>query len=197
MGWASPLNFKKRSKCPCHWKAVWLGQPRAGFRHPWVGNLGMPLCVLVCFAFVVICFPGTFLVKAPSLTGLIQGKRRFLSACMRKPECSRGRTRGYWAGARGNSWAASVVPVFQAISVAPRSCCFPPPHQRQLGQLRTSPKHSLILPRFVPTHQGKLLALGADTLLSSQVSSQGSSRVKTEELAPAKLDGAGQGARVA
>lgn len=95
---------------------------------------------------------------------------------------------GVLGRSQGQFWAASVAPVFQAISVAPYSCRFPPPHQRQLGQLRTSPKHSLILPRFVPTHQGKLLALGADTLLSSQVSSQGSSRVKTEELVPAKLD---------
>lgn len=76
---------------------------RAGFSHPWVGDLGMPLFALVCFVLVFICFLAKFLVKAPSLTWLIQGKRRFFSTWMRKPEGSRGRTRGYWAEAKGNS----------------------------------------------------------------------------------------------
>lgn len=41
---------------------------RAGFSHPWVGDLGMPLFALVCFVLVFICFLAKFLVKAPSLT---------------------------------------------------------------------------------------------------------------------------------
>lgn len=99
-GWGSPPKFKKRSKrlCPC--KAVWPGQSGAGFSHLCAGNQGMPLCALVCFVLVISCFLGKFLVKDPSLTWPIQGKRRLVCTWEGKPECSRGRTRGYRAGAR-------------------------------------------------------------------------------------------------
>lgn len=38
----------------------------------------MSLCALVCFILVVSCFLGKFLVKAPSLTWLLQGKKTCL-----------------------------------------------------------------------------------------------------------------------
>lgn len=63
----------------------------------------MPLCDLVCFVLVVSCFLGKFLVKAPSLTWMIQGKRMLVCTWVGKPECSRGRTRGYLAGS-GRFW---------------------------------------------------------------------------------------------
>lgn len=99
-GWGSPPKFKKRSKRLCHCKAMWTGQSGAGFSHPCAGNLSMPLCALVCFVLAISCFLGKFLVKAPSLTWLIQKKRRLVCTWVRKPDCARGRTGGYRAGAR-------------------------------------------------------------------------------------------------
>lgn len=157
---------------------------------------GHAFMCLVCFALVVICFLGMFLVKAPSLSGLIQGKRRFLSACMRKPECSTGRTREYWAEP-GTILDSFCGPCFPSNFCSPSFMLLSSSTPKAVGAAENKPKTFFNPAKVCPTHQGKLLALGADTLLSSQVSSQGSSRVKAEELAPAKLDGAGQGARVA
>lgn len=107
------------------------------------------LCALVCSVLVISCFLGKFLVKAPSLTWLIQKKRRLVCTWVRKPDCSRGRTRGT-VQEPGQLWVVSLIPVLWAISLTPSPACSPPPHQRQLGSSERKPKHSLILPRLVP-----------------------------------------------
>lgn len=150
-GWGSPPKFKKRSKHLGHCKRVWPGQFGAGFSHLCAGNLGMPLCVLVCFVLVISCFLGKFFVKAPSLTWLIQGKKRLVCIWEGKPECSRGRTRGYRAGAR-RILGSFLDPCSLGSFFSPLPNLLPSP-TRQLGSSERKSKCSL-------SYQGWLLPPG-------------------------------------
>lgn len=95
-GWGSPPKFKRRSRHLYHWMAVWPGQAGAGFGHCAYETWAC-LCMSLCFLLVVSRFLGKFLVKAPSLAWLIQGKRRLVCTCV-EIRVFKGRTKAILGG---------------------------------------------------------------------------------------------------
>lgn len=169
-----------------------VARPVRGWLQPSLGRKPghACLCVLLFMFFLVIsCFLGKFSVKAPSRTWLIPGKR-FICTWVRKPECSRGRT-GVLGKSQGNS-GQLPRPLSPAISAAPHPSCSLPHAQGSWGSSESKPQ-TFFHPAKASAHPPGEAALGAATRLPSQ----GSSGVKAELLAPAKLGGAGQGPREA
>lgn len=104
--------------------------------HPWVGNWAC-----LCVPWFMFCsgrqlFPRK--VTSQSLTWLIQGKRRFICTSVRKPECSRGRTRGYRAGAKGNSGQAPW-PLLSGQSLWPALTLLSSPTAKAAGRSESWP----------------------------------------------------------
>lgn len=120
MGWGSPPPFKKRSKCLCHWKAVWRAilepnQPSLG-RKPHT-----PLCALVCFVLVIRCFLGKLFDRDPSLAWLIQGKRGLGCTGVGESKVFSRQDQRVQGGT-----GVMLARGLQAISVAPYPSCFTP-----------------------------------------------------------------------
>lgn len=69
----------------------------------------------LCFVLVISHFLGKFLVKAPSVAWLIQGKRRLSCSWVGKPECSEAVPRGTEPEPR-HFWAASLATVLGTTS---------------------------------------------------------------------------------
>lgn len=128
-GWGSPLKFKKRSK---HVTGKQRGEAQ-GWLQSSLGRTCACLCVSLFLFPVASGFLGRFLVEAPSLAWLIQGKSGLLCARVGKSASSRSRTRGDRAEDRAIP-GRFLDPCSLGNFCSPLSTLLPSPTPKAVGQ---------------------------------------------------------------
>lgn len=158
--------------------------------HPWVGNWA---CLWFMFCSGRQLFPRKVTCQSSKPDLADPREKEIYLHFSEETRVFKRQNQGVPGRSQGQFWAGSLAPALWAIAVA-RTHAALLPHSKGSWALRELPNKLPLRGVSRPPRGAAGLELASPSL---QASSQGSSRVKVEELAPAKLDRVGQGPRVA